>query len=128
MPALVVAGMYTGNPDDTKEAFGSLYAFKYLTADSGPVPIQNISDGREALEAYGSFKTFGVIGLRRFNTASLVRTVDVWKRLMEECPDAVNTTFNFQWDSRPLRAPGFTSANSLHDIRFWQYDAFYTRE
>lgn len=119
-PALVVAGRYIGNPDDAQQAFKALYTLKPLISDGGPVPIQNVSDGREALEAKGGFKTFGTVGLRRFDPKKFLKTIDVWKRLMEECPDAINTTFNFQWDSRPPKQPIFESANSLHDIRFWQ--------
>lgn len=119
-PALVVAGRYVGNPDDAQAAFSALYELKPFIADGGPVPIQNVSDGRETLEAKGGFKTFGTVGLRRFDIDRFLATVDVWKRLMEECPDAINTTFNFQWDSRPPKQPSFESANSLHDIRFWQ--------
>lgn len=119
-PALVIAGRYIGNPDDAKVAFGPLYTLKPLMADGGPVPIQNASDGREALEAKGGFKMFGTVGLRRFDIERFLETIEVWKRLMEECPDAINTTYNFQWDSRPPRQPGFESANSLHDIRYWQ--------
>ncbi|KAL1866667.1 hypothetical protein Daus18300_006611 [Diaporthe australafricana] len=119
-PALVVAGRCTGNPDDTHANFGALYALNPLTANGGPVPIQNASDGREALEAKDGFKTFGTVGLRRFEVERFLATVDVWKRLMEECPDAINTTFNFQWDSRLPKQPNFESANSLHDIRYWQ--------
>lgn len=119
-PALVVAARYIGNPDDAPAAFGALYELKPIIAGGGPVPIQNVSDGREALEAKGGFKTFGTVGLRRFEIERFLATIEVWKRLMEECPDAINTTFNFQWDSRPPRRPLFESANSLHDIRFWQ--------
>lgn len=120
MPALVIAGRYIGNPDDARSAFGALYALTPLIADGGPVPIQNVSDGRETLEAKGGFKTFGTVGLRRFDIERFLRTIEVWKRLMEECPDAINTTYNFQWDSRPPKQPTFESANSLHDIRYWQ--------
>lgn len=119
-PALVVAARYIGNPNDAQAAFSTLYELKPLMADGGAIPIQNVSDGREALEAKGNFKTFGTVGLRRFDVKRFLATVDVWERLLEECPDAINTTFNFQWDSRPPRKPSFESANSLHDIRFWQ--------
>lgn len=119
-PAVVIAGRYIGNPDDAKVAFGPLYTLNPLVVDGGPVPIQNVSDGREALEAKGGFKTFGTVGLRRFDVDRFIETVEVWKRLVEECPDAINTTYNFQWDSRPPKQPGFESANSLHDIRYWQ--------
>lgn len=119
-PALVVAARYIGNPDDAPEAFSALHALKPLIADGRAVPVQNVSDGREMLEAKGGFKTFGTVGLRRFDIERFLATVEVWKRLMDECPDAINTTFNFQWDSRPPRQPLFESANSLHDIRFWQ--------
>lgn len=119
-PAIVIAGRYIGNPDDAQTAFGALHALKPLMSGGGPVPIQNVSDGREALEAKGGFKNFGTVGLRRLDVDKFVDTIGVWKRLIEECPDAINTTYNFQWDSRPPKQPTFESANSLHDIRLWQ--------
>ncbi|KAF3763977.1 hypothetical protein M406DRAFT_65241 [Cryphonectria parasitica EP155] len=119
-PVLVIAGRYIGNPNNAHVAFGALHALGPLEADGGPVPIQNISDGRQALEAKGGFKTFGTVGLRRFDIDRFLNTLDVWKRLVTECPDAINTTYIFQWDSRPPRQPEFESVNSLHDIRYWQ--------
>jgi hypothetical protein len=53
---LVVAGRYIGNPDDARAAFGALHELKPLIADGRAVPIQNVSDGREALEAKGGFQ------------------------------------------------------------------------
>ncbi|KAF7359848.1 FAD-binding domain-containing protein [Mycena venus] len=100
-PALVVAARYTGSTGDASVAYKPL-------------------DGREVLAAKGGFKRFGVVGLRRFDEDAFVRTVEVWKRLVAECPDALNTAFNFQWDSRPVRKPTFESAMSLHDVRYWQ--------
>lgn len=102
-PAVVIAGKYISDPDDAPSALSALYALNPLSADSGSVPIQNISDGREMLEAKGGFKTFGTVGLRRFNIERFLETIDVWKLLIKDCPDAINTTYNFQWDSRPPR-------------------------
>ncbi|KAI0102015.1 hypothetical protein GGR51DRAFT_528291 [Nemania sp. FL0031] len=126
--ALVIAARYTGNPDDAKTAYKALYDLGPLVAKGGPVPIQNASDGREALQVKGDFKKFGVVGLRRFDIDGFLGTIDVWKTLVTECPDAINTSFNFQWDSRPAKLPGFESAMSLHDIRFWQNNLIWHTE
>ncbi|KAI1850462.1 hypothetical protein JX265_013424 [Neoarthrinium moseri] len=117
---LVISARYTGNPDHAKIAYKPLYDLKPLMANGGPVPVQNTSDAREVLCAKGDFKRFGVVGLRRFNVDSFLETVKVWQTLVEACPDAINTAFNFQWDSRPPKTPQFESAMSLHDIRYWQ--------
>ncbi|KAL2282790.1 hypothetical protein FJTKL_10401 [Diaporthe vaccinii] len=45
-PSLVVAARFIGDPDDAQAASGALHALKPLIADGGPVPIQNVSDGR----------------------------------------------------------------------------------
>ncbi|TVY82051.1 FAD-linked oxidoreductase [Lachnellula suecica] len=119
-PCLVIAARFTGNPDDAPKAYKVLYDLKPLVAQGAPVPIQNASDGREALAAKGGFKRFGVVGLYRFDEESFVKTVDMWKDLVAECPDAINTAFNFQWDARPVKKPEFESAMCLHDIRYWQ--------
>lgn len=120
-PVLVIAARYTGNPDNAKEAYKPLYDLRPLVANGGPVPIQNASDGREAIGAKGDFKRFGVVGLRRFDEERFLKVIDLWKELTTECPDAINTAFNFQWDARPVKKPHFQSAMCLHDIRYWQY-------
>ncbi|KAH6652294.1 hypothetical protein BKA67DRAFT_626979, partial [Truncatella angustata] len=119
-PALVISARYTGAPDDAKIAYKPLHDLQPLIANGGPVPIQNTSDAREVLCAKGDFKRFGVVGLSRFDVDSFLKTIEVWKTLVEKCPDAINTAFNFQWDSRPPKTPDFQSAMSLHDTRYWQ--------
>jgi hypothetical protein len=119
-PCLVIAARYTGDPKDAAEAYKALYDLKPLVANGAPVPIQNASDGREALAAKGDFKRFGVVGLHRFDEQSFLQTIDLWKQMVAECPDAINTAFNFQWDARPVKKPDFESAMCLHDIRYWQ--------
>ncbi|KAK7753952.1 hypothetical protein SLS62_004050 [Diatrype stigma] len=119
-PCLVIAARFTGDPDDAKDTYKPLYDLAPIVASGGPVPIQNTSDAREALAAKGDYKRFGVVGLKRFDVGRFLQTVDVWKALVEECPDAINTAFNFQWDARPPKKPGFDSAMSLHDTRYWQ--------
>ncbi|KAI0538642.1 hypothetical protein GGR58DRAFT_525915 [Xylaria digitata] len=119
MMVLVIAARYTGSPNDAKTAYKALYDLAPAVAKGGPVPIQNASDGREALQSKGGFKKFGVVGLRRFDVDRFLGTIDIWKTLIADCPDAINTSFNFQWDSRPAKPPGFESAMSLHDIRLW---------
>lgn len=120
-PSLVISARYTGDPANAEEAYKPLYNLKPLVANGAQVPIQNISDGREAIGAKGDFKRFGIVGLRRFDIDSFLKTIEVWKQLVAECPDAINTAFNFQWDSRQVKTPAFDSAMCLHDTRFYQY-------
>lgn len=120
-PSIVISARYTGDPAGAKEAYKPLYDLNPLIANGSQVPIQNISDGREAIGAKGDFKRFGICGLRRFDIDAFLRTIEIWKSLVAECPDAINTAFNFQWDSRPVKTPPFDSAMCLHDRRFYQY-------
>ncbi|KAG8528310.1 uncharacterized protein KY384_007227 [Bacidia gigantensis] len=119
-PSLVVSARYIGEPAKAKEAYAPLYGLKPLVANGSQVPIQNTSDGREAIGAKGDFKHFGIVGLRRFDSARFLQSIEKWKELVSECPDAINTAFNFQWDSRPVKKPDFESAMCLHDTRYWQ--------
>lgn len=119
-PALAIAARYTGNPDDAEKAYAPLYKLNPVVADGGPVPIQNTSDSRAAIGAKGDFKRFGVVGLHGFDISSFLETVELYKELIAECPDAMNTAFNFQWWSTLPKKPDFESAMSLHDIRYWQ--------
>ncbi|KAK8022292.1 FAD binding domain-containing protein [Apiospora rasikravindrae] len=119
-PALIISARYTGNPDDAQTPYKPLYDLQPLVAKGGPVPIQNASDARETLCAKGDFKRFGIVGLKRFDIDRFLETIEVWKAMVKQCPDAINTAFNFQWDSRPPKTPEFESAMSLHDTRYWQ--------
>ncbi|KAI9643585.1 hypothetical protein NHQ30_008207 [Ciborinia camelliae] len=119
-PCLVISTRYTGNPDDATEAYKVLYDLKPIVANGAAVPIQNASDGREALAAKGGFKRFDIVGLQRFDQEAFLQSIDVWTEMVTECPDAINTAFNFQWDSRPVKTPDFESAMCLHDIRYYQ--------
>jgi hypothetical protein len=89
-------------------------------ASGAEIPIQHSSDSRAPLGAKGDFKQFGVVGLDRFEADLFLKTISLWREVVAECPDAINTSFNFQWDSRPVKPPQFDSAVSLHDIRYWQ--------
>ena len=120
-PSIIISARYTGDPMDTEKAYKPLHDLNPVIASGSHVPIQNISDGREAIGAKGDFKRFGIVGLRRFDIDSFLETVLVWKELVAACPDAINTAFNFQWDSRPVKSPSFDSAMCLHDTRFYQY-------
>ncbi|KAK6826934.1 hypothetical protein RU639_004408 [Aspergillus parasiticus] len=117
-PSLVIAARYTG-AEEPQVPFKALYDLHPMVVTGGDVPIQNASDAREVLCAKGDFKQFGVVGLHEFNTDGLVRTIDTWKKMVHDCPDAIKTGFNFQWDSRPVKMPEVESAMSLHDIRYW---------
>ena len=120
-PSLVVAARLTGDPADAQEAYKPLYDLNPLVANGAEVLIQNTSDGRAANEAKGDFKKFGIAGLKHFDAAAFMEVVSLWKGMITEIPDAINTAFSFQWDARPVRKPDFESAMSLHDIRYWQY-------
>lgn len=120
-PSVIISARYIGDPSNSKEAYQPLYDLKPAVASASQVPIQNTSDGREAIGAKGDFKRFGIVGLRRFDIKSFLQSVELWKKLVADCPDAFNTAFNFQWDSRPVKAPPFDSAMCLHDTRYWQY-------
>ncbi|RAL03299.1 FAD-binding oxidoreductase [Aspergillus ibericus CBS 121593] len=118
-PSLVVSARYTG--DEAPEVpFKALYDLQPVATTGRDLPIQNVSDDREALCAKGDFKRFGLVGLHEFSVEAFLQATEVWKRLIHECPDAINTTFNVQWDSRPVKTPERESAMSSHDIRYWQ--------
>ena len=120
-PTLIIAARLTGDPKDASEAYKSLYDLQPMVANGGEVPLQNVSDARAAIGAKGDFKQFGIAGLPAFEASSFLRTIELYKEMVDECADATNTAFNFQWDSRPVRPPQFDSAMGHHDVRFWQY-------
>ncbi|ESZ99289.1 FAD/FMN-containing dehydrogenase [Sclerotinia borealis F-4128] len=120
LPCLVIAARYTGDPNDASAAYKVLYDLQPIIVNGAAVPIQNASDGREALGAKGGFKRFGVVGLHRFDQEAFLKNIDLWTEMVAECPDAINTAFNFQWDARPVKQPDHESAMCLHDIRYWQ--------
>ena len=119
-PSLVVAARLTGDPKQALEAYKPLHDCKPIVANGAEVPIQNTSDGRESIGAKGDFKRFGVAGLSHFEPDSSLEVIDLYKEMVAECPDAINSAFMFQWDVRPVKTPDFESAMCLHDIRYWE--------
>ena len=116
----IIAARYIGDSASAAKAYKPLYNINPTVANGSQVPLQNISDAREAIGAKGDLKHFGIVGVHRFDIDLFLKTVEIWKELIAECPDAINTAFNFQWDSRPVKSPPFESAMCLHDIRFDQ--------
>lgn len=119
-PALVITAKLTGNPDDAKTAFKPLYDLNPIVANGAPVPIQNANDALDAHATKGDFRRFGIIGLHRFDVASFMKVVSLWHEMRAECPDTMNSAFNFKWESRLPKAPTVESALSYHHVRFWQ--------
>ncbi|KAL4935941.1 hypothetical protein BDV06DRAFT_233829 [Aspergillus oleicola] len=117
--SVVISARYTGQ-ENPRIPFAALYDLQLAVVTGGDVPIQNASDARASLGAKGGFKNFGLAGLHGFNVEAFMQTIDVWKQLVSNCPDAINTVFNFQWDSRPVRSAKTESAMSQHNIRYWQ--------
>lgn len=120
-PSLIISARLTGDPEDAGKAYKCLYDLQPIVANGGEVPIQNVSDARAAIGAKGDFKQFGIVGLDSFHLASFLKTIPLYEEMIAECPDAINTAFNFQWDSRHVKSPEFDSAMGHHHIRFWQY-------
>jgi len=120
-PCLVISARLLGKPSNASEAFKSLFDLQPLVANGTEVPIQNTSDSREELGAKGGFKRLRVAGLHHFDPDAFMKAISLWKEMVAECPDAINTALNFQWDSRPVKTPRLDSAMSHHDIRYWQY-------
>ena len=120
-PSIVISARYAGDLVMAEEAYKPLYDLNPLVANGSQVPIQNISDGREAIGAKGDFKHLDIVGLRRLDIDSFLKTVELWKELVAECHDAINTEFKFQWASKPVKTPPFDSPMCLHDTRFYQY-------
>lgn len=119
-PCLIISARLTGDPNDASKAFKSLYDLKPIVANGQEVPIQNACDGRAAFEAKGDFKHFTIAGLPGFESKSYLKLISLYKEMIEDCPDAINSSFNVQWDSRGARPPEFDSAMSHHHVRFWQ--------
>lgn len=118
-PSIVISARLVGDPAQAQEAFQPLYDLRPSFANGADTPIQNISDARAALGAKADFKRFGIVGLYSFDADAFMKTIALWKEMIAECPDAIQTAFNFQWDSRPVKVPPFDSAMSLHDVRYW---------
>ena len=109
-PTLIISARLTGDPKDAPEAYKRLYDLQPIVANGGEVLIQNTSDAQATIGAKGDFKRFGTAGLSTFEVALYLKIITLYKDVISECPDTINTTFNFQWDSRPVKTPEFDSA------------------
>lgn len=95
-PCLIISARLTGDPNDASKAFESLYDLKPVVANGQEVPLQNACDGRAAFESKGDFKYFTIAGLPGFERDPYLKLVSLYKEMIEECPDAINSSFNVQ--------------------------------
>ncbi|RDW83797.1 FAD-binding oxidoreductase [Aspergillus mulundensis] len=117
---IVMVNVQLLGDEDPETVFKALYDLSPISTVGADVPYENISDANDFLSAHGDFKRFGQVGLHEFDTGKFLATVEIWKRLQEQCLDAANTSFNFMWHSRQMRAAEWESAVSVYDVRFWQ--------
>lgn len=122
-PTLVISTRLVGQTNP-QQAYKLLFDLKPLVAQGTQVAIQNTNDApaARALEAHGDFKRFSIVGLPRFDINAFLEMTEVYDTMITECPDAKSTSFNFKWDSRPVKQAEFESAMSHHHVRFWTYD------
>ena len=116
----MISARLAEDPEQAKIAYKPLYDLKPLVAQGAEVPLQIASDARATLCAHGDLKRFSVVGLHSFNISAFLETVNIWKDMISECPDSINTAFNFQWDSRFAPLASSDCAMSLSDVRFGQ--------
>ncbi|KAL3459522.1 FAD binding domain-containing protein [Aspergillus heterothallicus] len=121
IPSVLISVRYLGE-ENPEEVLKGLYNLNPVATMSSDVPIQNAGDANDALGVEGGFKRFGQVGLREFDTDKFLQTIPIWQNLLEECPDAINSSFNLMWSSRPMKRPAWDSAMAAHDIRFWQFN------
>ena len=119
-PSIIISVRLTGDPKNADKAFGIFEKLNPTVSEGQEVPLQNASDGRAAFEARGGLKHFSIAGLPSFEPGWFLELTSLYQEMVEECPDAKNSAFNFQWDSRSVPLPCFESAMSHHGIRFWQ--------
>ncbi|KAF2161222.1 hypothetical protein M409DRAFT_28261 [Zasmidium cellare ATCC 36951] len=103
-----------------QEAFKPLYDLNPLVTGGSEIPIQNAADALDPLGACGGgYKKLVLTGLYSLESSLFTDVTKIWQDLTTSHPDALSTTFSFQWDSRPPKHAPFESANSMHDVRFW---------
>lgn len=95
-PCIVVSGRYIGDPSAADAAYKRLYDLGPIVSGGSSVPVQNMNDAHKATEMKGGYTRYGVVGLQEFKCAGFVKVVELWRKLVQECPDAASTSFNFQ--------------------------------
>ncbi|KAL2852066.1 FAD binding domain-containing protein [Aspergillus pseudoustus] len=121
IPSIIISVRYLGD-EDPELVFKALHELEPVAKMGSDVPIQDAGDINDALGAEGGFKRLGQVGLRDFNTEGFMQSIRIWEKLVDECPDAINSSFNLMWSSRPVKPPAWDSAMAVHDIRFWQFN------
>lgn len=119
-PVILVAGKLFGSPADAPKAYKPLYDLGPIMVKTDELQVENMNDNLDHICAKGGLKRYKLSGAHDFNVENFMKTVALWKELMADCPDAARSVFNFDWHSRPAKAPEVESAMSHHQIRNWQ--------
>lgn len=80
---LIIGARLTGDLNDARKAFNSLYDLTPVVVNGEEVPVQNVSDGRAAFEAKGNLRHFTIAGLPGFKMASYLKLIPLYQKMVE---------------------------------------------
>jgi hypothetical protein len=110
-PIIVLSATYYGPSEDAEKAaaklFEAILVGKAFKADEALVPLSNINDAFEPLNAHGGFKSMNAARIKNLAPQAIKESFSKWAQVMEELPDAARTAVVFyKFNPDKLRANG----------------------
>ena len=118
-PTIAVVPHYLGDPGEGPAIFQCLTDLQPIASSEMTPHFENLSDHLDFACGKGGLRRFTVAGLREFSPANCLKVIDVYKKLLDSCPDAVSTGYFLEWHCLPPPEVKQNSAFAHHDVHIW---------
>ncbi|KAF4620236.1 hypothetical protein G7Y89_g14584 [Cudoniella acicularis] len=118
-PMLAVIPHYFGDPEKAPAAFKALSDLQPLLSSASNMSFVEFRDSMDYACVKGDFKRFSVAGIPKFKTKSFLKVIDLFKELLDSCPDASASGYAFEWHTAITELQPQDSAFGFQDQLLW---------
>ncbi|KAL9129095.1 MAG: hypothetical protein Q9217_002367 [Psora testacea] len=118
-PMIAVVPHYFGALEEGPKVFQCLTDLEPIfTSEMTPL-VPNLSDHLDFACGKGGTRRFTLAGLREFKCTNCLKLTDLYREMLDSCPDAAASGLFVEWHSLPPPDIQTNSAFSHKDIRIW---------
>ena len=118
-PMIVVVPHYFGDHQEGRKVFQCLADLgPSFFSESTPL-VPNLSDQLDFACGKGGLRRFTLAGLQEIRSANCMKLVDVFRQLLDTCPDAVASGYFIEWHCLPPPEIPTNSAFSHKTVHLW---------
>ncbi len=118
-PMIAVVPHYFGDPQEGLKVFQSLTSLGPSFFSENTPLVPNLSDHLDFACGKGGLRRFILAGLQEFKSVNCLKLMDVFRQLLDACPDATASGYFVEWYCLPPADIPKNSAFSHKKIHIW---------